>query len=198
MPIVQGAVYTVSIDNTGLLVHPGNEIARKAVDQMTSGRELYLTIARIQRRKSWIKESLPSLRNKPIKLSDSSLREGQGKAYWNHKKEIEMTAIEFSEGTKRVNQRYYYFDEDLICVDEEYRPCVSTDQEKEINKESVSQEESRIERNHYYFENRRMIKWVNNAEKEIDPKSQKFMEAEGRILERSDGLLSKSKQFPLW
>ena len=198
MPTVKGATYKITLDSPWLLVHPDNEIARKAVDQMTSGRELYLTIARIQRRQKQIDESLPSLPNKPFKLSDSSLMEGQGKAYWNHKKEIEMVAIEVSEGTKRINQKYYFFYEDLIFVDEKCLPYVSTDESKEIKKESISQKEGRMEGNHYYFDNRKMIKWVDNAKQEIDPKSEKFMKAEGRVLESSDELLSKSKQFPLW
>ncbi len=190
MPTVKSALYEITLDGDGLLVRPGNEIARKAVTRMTSGGELYFTIAKIQRRQDWIKDASPSLSMKPINLSDLSLREGKGKAYWGYKKEIEMIAIEFTEETKRITQEYCYVDEVLISVDEEYRPYVST--------EPLSSEENRTERNHYYFDNRKMIKWIDNTEKEIDIKSQKVKEAEGRILKLSDELLSKSKQFPLW
>ena len=199
MPTVKGAFYDITLDSTGLLVHPSNEIAHKAVAQMTSGRELYFTIARIRRRQGWIKDSLPSLRENPLSFfSDLLLREGQGKTYWNYKKEIEMISIEFSGETKRIIQAYYYCDGVLIFVDEEYRPYVSADRGKEISKESTSREESQIEGNHYYFDNRKIIKWINNGEKEVDIKSQNFWEAESKILKLSDELLSKSKPYPFW
>jgi len=109
-----------------------------------------------------------------------------------------MISIEFSGETKRIIQAYYYCDGVLIFVDEEYRPYVSADRGKEIGKESTSQEESQIEGNHYYFDNRKIIKWINNGEKEVDIKSQNFWEAESKILKLSDELLSKSKPYPFW
>jgi hypothetical protein len=99
---------------------------------------------------------------------------------------------------KAIIQAYYCCDDVLIFVDEEYRPSVSADRGKEISKESTSREESQIEGNHYYFDNRKIIKWINNGEKEVDIKSQKFREAESKILKLSDELLSKSKPYPFW
>jgi len=198
MPIVHGAVYTVSIDNTGLLVHPDNEIARKAVVQMTFGRELYFTIARIERRHGWIKNALPSLCQRSMGLSDLPLRGGQGKAYWDYKKDIEMITVEFNDKSGKVIQEYYYWNGTLMFVYEDRRkniPHVSPKKGTEIKNRSLTSQEKQIEENFYYFDNGKMIKWVDKTKKEIDIKGGKFKKAEREIINSSNKLISKFKEM---
>lgn len=194
MPIVHGGVYTVSIDSTGLVAHPDNEIARTAVAQMTSGRKLFFTIARIERRHGWIKDALPSLNKRSMELSDLSLRGGQGKAYWNYKKDIKMITVEFDDKSGRSIQEYYYWNGALICF---YEGRIKDPPKKarEI-KDSLPSGEKQIEENYYYFDNGKMIRWVDKTKKEIDIRSGKFKKTERRIINFSTKLVSKFKEVP--
>jgi hypothetical protein len=71
---------------------------------------------------------------------------------------------------------------------------MTPEESKEVGSESFDPKKTKITENRYYFLNGKMIRWLDEAKKQIDTRTTEFEKAETEILDFSNQLIAKSKK----
>lgn len=97
----------------------------------------------------------------------------------------------------------YYYHKDgklffVFCDNVQYNAPASMTREmaEEQGTEAFDRKKSIVTEDRYYFENNRMIRWVNKNKKQVDPNTQEFKDEARRVREASDELLAELRKPP--
>ncbi len=145
-----------------------------------------------------IRNALPKLREEQLELSGYSTEGGVAKAYRDPSGAIWFLTVERYFESGKVFDEYYFKNGMLIFTyEEEHRYNVSfyitPKRAKKLGIESFGPKKTRISGNRYYFQSRKMIRWLEEEKKEVNPTSKEFLEKENETLEFIDEILAKFK-----
>ncbi len=107
-------------------------------------------------------------------LSGFSLEGGEMIAYFDGTAIVKIVANQYGEGGKAVEE-YYYSNGKLIFV---YR------KDSTYNRPLSGKVVKTIE-NRFYFHDNRLIRWIGETEKQVDPASPEFLEQQNDYLDSS-------------
>jgi hypothetical protein len=156
-------------------------------------------IAQIRAEYQAIRAALPNLKVEKVTLEGYSTEGADAKAYRDGNGNIRLIRAElFFESGKEIGE-YYYKDGKLIFafyITHRYNaPSNLTPQRaKEAGIDAFDPKKTTISEDRYYFNNGKMVRWLGETKKEVDPKSQEYRDVEKRIVEFSNDLLSKFKK----
>jgi hypothetical protein len=156
-------------------------------------------IAQIKTEYQSIRAVLLNLKVEKVALDGYSTEGADAKAYRDGNGNIRFSRAElFFESGKEIGE-YYYKDEKLIFslyTTHRYNvPSYLTPQRaKEIGIDAFDPKKTTISEDRYYYKNGKLIRWLGETKKEVDPASQEYKNAEKRVVEFSNELLSKFKR----
>jgi hypothetical protein len=156
-------------------------------------------IAQIRAEYQSIRAALPNLKVETVTLDGYSTEGTDAKAYRDSNGNIRLIRAElFFESGKKIGEYYYKNGKLIFTFYATHRynaPFNVTPQvAKEIGINDFDPKKTRISEDRYYFSNGKMIRWLEESKKEVDPKSQEYKDAEKSVVEFSDELLSKFKR----
>jgi hypothetical protein len=145
-----------------------------------------------------IRNALPKLRVEQLELSGYSTEGGVAKAYRDPTGAIRFLRVDRYFESGRLLQECYFKDGILIFTYQEEHHYnvpfnVTPQTAKELGIESFDPKKTRIVGNRYYFKNRKMIHWLDEEKKEVNPTSKEFLQKEKETLEFVDEILVKFK-----
>jgi vacuolar-type H+-ATPase subunit I/STV1 len=145
-----------------------------------------------------IRNALPKLRVEQLELSGYSTEGGVAKAYRDPAEAIRFLRVERYFESGKVLDEYYFKNGLLIFTYEEEHHYnvpfnVTPETAKKLGIESFDPTKTRIVENRYYFQNRKMIRWIGEKKKEVNPTSKEFRQKEKETLEFVDEILAKFK-----
>lgn len=154
------------------------EVSPQAGDPIQTIRERYATINR----------SAAGYKSVKKKLSGFSAGGGDLVAYFDGSKLMKIVATHLGEGGRAVEE-YYYWDGRLIFI---YR-------KDSIYDSPVSGKVARTEENRFYFDNDRLIRWIDQNAKQVASDNGEYQQKEKDYLmlskEFSDGARSKNSMI---
>jgi hypothetical protein len=112
------------------------------------------------------------------KLSGYSLEGGELVAYFAGQSVVKIVANHYGEGGKSVEE-YYYSSGKLIFV---FR------KDQRYNK-PLSGKVTQTAENRFYFENDRLIRWINETGKRVAPETDEYVKEQADILQTSSKFL---------
>lgn len=138
-----------------------------------------------------IRQALPSLNKARIELSGYSTEGGVATAYRDSKKNIRLIRAELYWESGKAFEEFYYQDGALIFVFHENHRYnvpfnVTPEVAKDVGGEAFDAKKTTVTEDRYYFESRRMLRWIDENKKEVDATSKEFRESEREILKFSD------------
>lgn len=136
-----------------------------------------ISISSIRQRYAAINKSARKYRKVKKELSGFSLEGGELIAYFHGPRIVKITAAYFGE-SGRATEEYYYSDEKLIFV---FRRDYTYD-------EPMTGKVIRTQANRFYFENDRLIRW-------IDENGRAILSSDGRYQAKQQELLDASNKF---
>lgn len=151
-------------------------------DSMSSGED---SITAIRERYGTINKSAAGYKSVKKKLSGFSAEGGELVAYFDGPKIMKIVATHFGETGKAVEE-YYFWDDHLIFA---YR-------KDSIYDKPLSGKVARTTENRFYFDNDKLIRWVDENAKQVASSSSEYQEKEKDYLKTSkefaDGARSKN------
>jgi hypothetical protein len=131
-------------------------------------------IRSIRRRYATINRNVPRYKRIKKELSGFSLEGGELAAYFNGRAIMKIVATHYGE-MGRASEEYYYWDEKLIFVFlKEYR-----------YDSPLSGKVARTKEDRLYFSDDRLIRWVDESGKQIEPSTSEYQVMESAHLEDS-------------
>jgi hypothetical protein len=126
-----------------------------------------------------IRNALPKLRAEQLELSGYSTGGDVAKAYRDPTGVIRFLRVERYFESGKVFDEYYFENSMLIFTYQEEHHYnvpfhVTPETAKELGAESFDPKKTRIVGNRYYFQNRKMIRWLDEEKKEVNPTSEEF------------------------
>lgn len=154
-------------------------------------------ISQIRNEYQAIRNSLPTLKVESAEASEPSTEGGEVKAYRDDKGNIRMIRMElYFESGKEVEEYYYHNNQLIFALYEEHKYNVPMNISPETAKEigqSFDPKKTKVTANRYYFNNSKMIRWLDSEKKEMNKASRDFHDAEKSVLNSSTNLRSKFK-----
>ena len=156
-------------------------------------------IAQIKAEYHSIRAALLNLKAEKITLDGYSPEGAEAKAYRDGNGNIRFIRAELFFESGKVIGEYYYKDEKLFFTfytTHHYNvPSYLTPQRaKEIGIDAFDPKKTTVTEERYYFKNGKLIRWLGETKKEVDPTSQEYKNAEKSVVEFSNELLSKFKR----
>ena len=155
-------------------------------------------ISDIRKEYQVIRQNLSTYDTTIISLLVESTERGQGVAYWDATKIKLIEVVWWGEMGKRKVQ--YYFDGGqlffAISRDYEYNRPIYWDEEraKEIgDKASFDEKKTEIRENRFYFQDGKLIRWINENNKEENIDSPAATKKESELKEHADEIKAKTK-----
>jgi hypothetical protein len=157
------------------------------------------TIAQIRAEYQTIRQALPTYSEESIDLADASTEGGEAKIYRDKQKDIRLIRTnQYGEMGKTIMEFYYQNGSLIFTYRESHQYNVpfymTSEKSKEVESESFDPKKTKIVENRYYFLNGKMIRWLDEANKQIDTRTTEFKKAETEILDFSNQLIAKSKK----
>jgi hypothetical protein len=145
-----------------------------------------------------IRNDLPKLRMEQTELSGYSTEGGIAKAYRDPIGAIRFLCVELYFESGKIFDEYYFKNNMLIFAygeEQHYNVPINITPEvaKELGTESFDPKKTRIVENRFYFQNRKMIRWISNGKNEVNLTSEEFREKEKERLKFVDEILAKFK-----
>ena len=142
---------------------------------------------------------LPTLSEESIELNNYSSEGGVAKAYRDVKGELRLIKVELYGESGKMFEEYYYQNGLLIFVySEDHRYNVpfyiTPEKAKEIGSEPFDSQKTKIVENRYYFDNMKMIRWLNTGNKQVNATSKDFKETEKETIKFSREITAKFKK----
>ncbi len=147
-----------------------------------SGRQEGDAVSAIRRRYAVINRNLPKYRVVKKELSGFSTEGGELVAYFDGPSVVKMAATHQGE-TGRSFEEYYYRDGKLIFV---FR-------RQETYDEPMSGKVSKTAEDRFYFDEGRLIRWLDRRGRAVAPGSGKYLEAQGQYLDSSKRLVEGAR-----
>ena len=143
-----------------------------------------------------IRDLLPTLRKQSLELSDYSTDGGRATAFRDDKNTIRLIRVELYGESGKVIEEYYYKNSVLFfTIQESHRYNVPYYVAREMAKEAggiaFDPKKTKITEDRYYFENGKLIQWINESKKNIDGITKEFKDAEIETLKFSTMLLER-------
>lgn len=149
-------------------------------------------IEEIRREYKAIKISLSSLKHKTIDLDDYSADGGGAKAYFDKKGVIRFIRAEFYGESGKVFEEYFYKGGTLVFVyREDHNYNVPYYVEKGKSTPGFDPKKTTIIENRYYFNNKKMIRWLDKNKKPVFSESKAYKEKGIEVIEFSNKLVNK-------
>jgi antitoxin component YwqK of YwqJK toxin-antitoxin module len=132
-------------------------------------------------------------------LSGYSTEGGEVTVYRDAKTDIRLIKVKLYFESGKVIGEYYYQNGSLIFAFYEAHHYnvpfyVTSETAKEIGSEAFDPKKTKISEDRYYFNNGKMIRWLDENNKEVNANSEEFKEAEKRITDFSNELATKFKR----
>jgi hypothetical protein len=155
-------------------------------------------ISQIRKEYQAIRNTLPTLKVESVEVPEPSSEGGELKAYRDSKGNIRLIRMElYFESGKEIEEYYYHNNLLIFTLYEEYRYNVPMNVTPEVTKEiggkSFDPKKTSVTANRYYFNNGKLIRWLDTEKKEININSKEFKDAEKNVLESSNKLRAKFK-----
>jgi hypothetical protein len=146
-----------------------------------------------------IRDALPSLNKVELELSGYSAEGGRATAYRDSKKGIRLIRVELYGESGKVFEEFYYRNGSLIfALYESHRYNVPFYVTPEVAKDAggvaFDPKRTKITEDRYYFENGKMLRWIDENKKDISTTSNEFKESEKAILRFANELQAMFKQ----
>ena len=156
-------------------------------------------IAQIKAEYQAIRKALPTYSEESMDLADESTEGGEAKIYRDKQKDIRLIRTnQYGEMGKTIMEFYYQNGSLIFAYRESHQYNVPfymiPEKAKEVGSESFDPKETKIVENRYYFINGKMIRWLDEAKKQIDTRTTEFKKAETEILNFSNQLIAKTKK----
>lgn len=161
-------------------------------------------VKKIRQRYDYIQKNVRSYNTLRTDVWGSSTEGGEVLGYYDkNKKLVLMDEWLFGE-TFKANVKYYLDNEKVVFVLETRynynRPVYYDRAVAKANNDTAffDAAKTRIEENRYYFDNKMLIRWLNEEKKEVDPQSPDFLTNEKGIVFESDkaiGLLREQRRI---
>jgi len=148
-----------------------------------------------------IQSALPRLKAEPLELSGYSTEGGEAKAFRDNMGNIPLIAVQLYGESGKVFEEFYYENGALIfAFYKQYHynvpSYISQELAKEMGGEAFDPQKSTITEDRYYFNNGKMIKWLDEQEIPVQAESTEFKDTEKDVLEAANEMLSKFKEKP--
>ena len=156
-------------------------------------------ISQIRAEYQAIRKALPTYSEESVDLADESTEGGEAKIYRDKQKDIRLIRTnQYGEMGKTIMEFYYQNGSLIFAYRESHQynaPFYMTPEKaKEVGSEPFDPKKTKIVENRYYFLNGKMIRWLDEAKKQIDTRTTEFKEAETEILDFLNQLIAKSKK----
>jgi hypothetical protein len=158
-------------------------------------------ISQIRAEYQAIRKALPTYSEESVNLADESTEGGEAKVYRDQQKGIRLIRTDQYSEMGKTLMEFYYQNGSLIFAyreDHQYNvPFYMTPEiAKEVGSEPFDHKKTKIVENRYCFLNGKMIRWLDEAKKQIDTRTTKFKDAETAILDFSNHFSSVAQQKP--
>ncbi len=158
-------------------------------------------IADIRKEYQAIRGALRTSARESMELEDYSTEGGSAKAYRDAGGNIRLIRVELYGESGKVFEEYYYRNGLLIFAFYEHHRYnvpfnVSEEIAREMGIEQFNPKKTRISEDRYYFENGRMIKWLDEEKKDVPVQSKEFRDAAKEVLDFSNEMSAKFKRKP--
>lgn len=165
---------------------------------ITAGSAEEAAISQIRKEYQSIRKTLPTLKVESADPPEPSTEGGEVKAYRDSKGNIRLIRMElYFESGKEIEEYYYQNNLLIFTLYEEHRynvPMnVTPEVVREIGGQAFDPRKTSITANRYYFNNGKMIRWIDAEKKEVEINSKEFREAEKSVSDSSKKLLTKFK-----
>lgn len=145
-----------------------------------------------------IRDELNILEKTTKPLNNYSAEGGSVHAFRNKNNKIKLIKVELYGESGKVFEEYYYKNHKLIfSFHEQHKynvPFTVTDEiAKEMGVEPFNPKKTKINENRYYFNEGKLIRWLNEFKKDIPSKSKDFIEAQDNVYKFSNEMLGKFK-----
>jgi len=146
-----------------------------------------------------IRDALPSLKKAQLELSGYSAEGGRATAYSDSRKDIRLIRVELYGESGKMFEEFYYRNGSLIfAFYESHRYNVPFYVTPEVAKDAggvaFDPKKTEITEDRYYFENGRMLRWIDENKRDVGTTSQEFRDSEKAILRFSNELRTMFKQ----
>lgn len=156
-------------------------------------------IVHIRKEYQSIRNALPRLKAETVELSGYSTEGGEAQAFRDSKGNIGLVKVELFFESGKVFEEFYYENGALIFVlytNHRYNVpfFVTPETAKEIGGEAFDPKKTTITEDRYYFNNGKMIQWLDEKKNSVKPQSKEFKDAEKEIMETSNEMLSQFRR----
>jgi hypothetical protein len=158
------------------------------------------SVISIRKEYQLIQQALPSLKTEAVELEDYALEGADAKVYRDRTGNIRVIKADLFHESGKEFKEFYYKDGILIFafyITHRYNQHTGITPEiakKEGIEEAFDPKKTLITEDRYYFSNSKMIRWINEDHKEVNPNSKEFGNCEQDVMEASNDLLSKFKK----
>jgi hypothetical protein len=154
-------------------------------------------ISQIRQQYQAIRNSLSTFKVESADALEPSTESGEVKTYRDNKRELRMIRMELYFESGKEIEEYYYHDKLLIfALYEEHKYNVPMNMSPEASKEigqSFDPKKTKVIANRYYFNNGRMIRWLDSEKKKMNKTSKDFQDAEKSVSDSSKRLRAQLK-----
>ena len=156
-------------------------------------------ILEIRREYKTIRDALPSLSKAELELSGYSAEGGRATAYRDGRKNIRLIRVELYGESGKVFQEFYYRNGSLIFAFYESHRYnvpfyVTPEAAKDAGGVAFDPKKTEITEDRYYFENGKLLRWIDENKKDVSTTSKEFKESEQAIVRFSNELQAMFKQ----
>ncbi len=157
-------------------------------------------IVRIRNEYQSIQTALTSLKLEEKELEGYSTDSGDVKAYRDGKGNIRLVKVKLYFESGNLLEEFYYENGILIFAFYQWHQFnvpynITPELAKEIGfEDSFNPKKTKIKENRYYFDKAKMIRWLNESNKEVEKNSKEFKETEKEVTDMSHEMLSQFKR----
>lgn len=147
----------------------------------------YADILKIDAERSSIQESIKSLEVTTVNISGHSTEGGAAKVYRDNRGNIHHLVVHLYFESRRKIEKFYFKNNSIILANYQYFRYnvpfnVTPELAKEIGSEPFDPEKTKFTEEKFYFEQKRMVQWLNEKAELVALGSKKFKEREQEIL----------------
>jgi hypothetical protein len=156
-----------------------------------------IAVAAIRKEYQLIQQASPTLKTEEVDLEDYAVEGAGAKAYRDKQGILRVIKADFFHESGKEFKEFYYKDGILIFafyITHRYNqhPGITPEIAKQEGiEEGFDPKKTVTAEDRYYFSNSKMIRWIDENHKEVNPNSKEYRDSEQDIMETSIDMLSK-------